>query len=147
LCATRSSMKESLTKTRVNTPEPAPWPTPQRVPGVQLCHHLLDNHSPSWSNSESLRGSSRRSDSSWCNYARRSSRSSGVAMTVARPDVWLARSTAASTMTTAVMVYHSSLGRARTLLPQQSSSDRCPNHRPRKDSEPMRSCAPFSSEL
>jgi hypothetical protein len=56
-------------------------------------------------------------------------------------------STSASAMTMAVIIHHSSLGRARTLPPWQSSSGQCPNYQPRRDSKPTRSCAPSSSML
>jgi hypothetical protein len=72
----------------------------------------------------------------------RSSGSSGVATTAMRLDVGLTTSIGPSAMMTAVIIHHSSLGQAKMLPPQQSSSGRCPNHQPWRDGQPARSCAP-----
>jgi hypothetical protein len=63
----------------------------------------------------------------------------------ARLDVEPATSTAASTMTTAVIIHRSSPGRARMLPPLQSSSGRCPNHQPQRGGKPTGICVPFLS--
>jgi hypothetical protein len=51
-CVIGSSAKEFLTKTRANTPRSVPRPAQRRALGVQPCHHLWDNRSPSWSSSK-----------------------------------------------------------------------------------------------
>jgi hypothetical protein len=56
-------------------------------------------------------------------------------------------STGAFAMTTAVIIHHSSLRRARTLPSWQFSSRRCPNHQPQRDGKPTGSYAPSSSVL
>jgi hypothetical protein len=65
----------------------------------------------------------------------------------ARLDVELAMSTAASMMTTVVIIHLSSLGQARMLPQWQSSFDQCLNHQLRRDGKPMRSCVPFLNVL
>jgi hypothetical protein len=69
LCAMENPTKEPPTRMRANIPRPMPRLATLRVQAVQPCHHLGGSYVPSSSNSANWRESSRKSNSSWHNYA------------------------------------------------------------------------------